>query len=102
MFLRRVSVKGTTKERERRKSNEETETKNPLYDRGGSDGVFNINEELVMTITIEIKDGLAGYEFKDGNGEIVQFEKLPRVEQVRILNSFANGYNLFLKALNDD
>ena len=55
-----------------------------------------------MTITIEIKDGLAGYEFKDGNGEIVKFEKLPRVEQVRILNSFANGYNLFLKALNDD
>ena len=90
---------GITRERERRNARK---VNHPLYVSRGGDAVFNINKELVMTITIEIKDGLAGYEFKDGNGEIVKFEKLPRVEQVRILNSFANGYNLFLKALNDD
>ena len=36
---------GTTNANERRKNNEETETKNPLHDRGGGDGVFNINKE---------------------------------------------------------
>ena len=42
MFLRRVSARGTTNvRRRRRKSNEETETKNPLYDSGGGDAVFN-------------------------------------------------------------
>ena len=48
-----------------------------------------------MTVTIEIKDGLVGYQFKDGNNNVVQFEDLSRREQVRILNSFANGYSLF-------
>lgn len=32
---------GTTDANERRKSNEETETKNPLYDSRGGDAVFN-------------------------------------------------------------
>lgn len=48
-----------------------------------------------MTVTIEIKDGLVGYQFKDGNDNVVQFEDLSRREQVRILNSLANGYSLF-------
>ena len=57
-----------------------------------------------MTVTIEIKDGLVGYQFKDGNDNVVQFEDLSRREQVRILNSFANGYSLFkdiLKAMEE-
>ena len=54
-----------------------------------------------MIIIIEIKDGLAGYQFKDGNDNVVQFEDLSRREQVRILNSFVNGYNLFESILKE-
>ena len=54
-----------------------------------------------MIVIIEIKDGLAGYQFKDGNDKVVQFEDLSRREQVRILNSFANGYSLFKSVLKD-
>ena len=45
-----------------------------------------------MKIIIEIEDGLVGYQFKKGKNKI-KFEDLSRVEQIRILNSFANGYN---------
>lgn len=55
-----------------------------------------------MTITIEIKDGLAGYSFKDGSDNVVQWEDLSRREQVKILNGFANGYELFIHALKDE
>lgn len=55
-----------------------------------------------MKIEIEIKDGLAGYQFKDDNDNVVKFENLSRQEQIRILNSFANGYELFIKALNEE
>ena len=55
-----------------------------------------------MKIDMEIKDGLVGYQFKDDNDNAVQFENLSRVEQIRILNSFANGYELFIKALKED
>ena len=57
-----------------------------------------------MIVIIEIKDGLIGYQFKDSNNNVVQFEDLSRREQVRILNSFANGYSLFkdiLKAMEE-
>jgi hypothetical protein len=54
-----------------------------------------------MTVTIEIKDGLVGYQFKDGNDNVVQFENLSRREQIRILNSFANGYSLFKDILKE-
>lgn len=54
-----------------------------------------------MKIEIEIKDGLAGYQFKQGKN-IVKFENLSRQEQIRILNSFANGYELFINALKED
>ena len=55
-----------------------------------------------MKIEIEIKDGLVGYQFKDDNDNVVQFENLSRVEQIRILNSFASGYELFINALKED
>ena len=54
-----------------------------------------------MIVIIEIKDGLVGYQFKDGNDNVVQFEDLSRREQVRILNSFANGYSLFKSVLKE-
>lgn len=55
-----------------------------------------------MIIIIEIEDGLAAYQFKDSNDNVVQFENLSRGEQVRILNGFANGYNLFKNALKEE
>ena len=54
-----------------------------------------------MKVIIEIKDGLVGYQFKDDNDNVVQFEGLSRREQVRILNSFANGYSLFKDILKE-
>ena len=54
-----------------------------------------------MKITIEIKDGLVGYQFKKGK-DTAKFEDLTRREQISILNSFANGYELFIKSLKED
>ena len=55
-----------------------------------------------MTITIEIKDGLVGYRFKDGSDNVVMWKDLSRREQVKILNSFVNGYELFVSALKEE
>ena len=55
-----------------------------------------------MKIEIEISGGLAGYQFHDDNDNVVLFEDLSRIEQIRILNSFANGYELFINALKED
>lgn len=54
-----------------------------------------------MKVTIEI-DELVGYQFKDDNDNVVHFEDLPRIEQIRILNSFTNGYRLFIDALKEE
>ena len=55
-----------------------------------------------MIAIIEINDGLAGYQFKDDNDNVVLFENLSRKEQIRILNSFANGYQLFRSVLKEE
>ena len=55
-----------------------------------------------MKVTIEISGGLAGYQFHDDNDNVVMFEDLSRIEQIRILNGFANGYELFIKALKEN
>ena len=55
-----------------------------------------------MKVTIEISGGLAGYQFHDDNDNVVLFEDLSRLEQIRILNGFANGYELFIKVLKED
>lgn len=54
-----------------------------------------------MKIIIEI-DGLVGYQFHDDNNKVVHFEDLSRLEQIRILNSFADGYRLFINALKEE
>ena len=54
-----------------------------------------------MKVTIEI-DELVGYQFKDNNDNVVHFEDMSRVEQIRILNSFASGYELFIKVLKEE
>ena len=55
-----------------------------------------------MKIEIEIKDGLAGYQFHDDKGNVVMWENLSRKEQIKVLNGFANGYELFINALKED
>lgn len=55
-----------------------------------------------MITIIEINDELVSYQFKDDNDNVVRFEDLPRQEQVGILNSFVNGYNLFKIALKEE
>ena len=55
-----------------------------------------------MIAIIEINDGLVAYQFKDDNDNVVQFENLSRKEQIRTLNSFANGYNLFKSVLKEE
>ena len=52
-----------------------------------------------MKVMIEIEDGLAGYQFMKNDNDVELFENLSRVEQIRILNSFANGYKLFINSL---
>ena len=54
-----------------------------------------------MRISIDIDNGLVGYVFKDGR-KIVKFEDLSRQEQIHICNAFANGYNLFVKAIKQE
>lgn len=55
-----------------------------------------------MIAIIEIDDGLVAYQFKDDSDNVVQFENLSRKEQIRILNSFANGYQLFRSILKEE
>ena len=55
-----------------------------------------------MIAIIEINDGLVAYQFKDDNDNVVQFENLSRKEQIMILNSFVNGYQLFRSTLKEE
>lgn len=57
---------------------------------------------MEIKIEIEIKDGLAGYVFKDDHGNVVRFEDMSRKEQVRAVNSFVNGYELFVHAVKEE
>ena len=55
-----------------------------------------------MKVTIEIDGSLMGYRIKDDNNKFVHFEDLSRTEQIRILNSFTEGYRLFIEAFKED
>ena len=55
-----------------------------------------------MKIEIEIDD-LVGYQFKsDENEVILRFEDMERREQIKVLNAFAKGYELFINALKEE
>ena len=53
-----------------------------------------------MKIEIEIGD-LIGYQFKSDENKVVRFEDMSRREQIKVLNAFANGYELFINALKE-
>ena len=54
-----------------------------------------------MKIEIEI-DGLVGYQFKSDENKVIRFEDMSRREQIKVLNAFANGYELFINALKEE
>ena len=54
-----------------------------------------------MKIEIEIDD-LIGYQFKSDENKVIRFEDMPRREQIKVLNAFANGYELFINALKEE
>lgn len=54
-----------------------------------------------MKIEIEI-DEMVGYQFKSDKNEVIRFEDMTRREQIKVLNSFANGYALFINALKEE
>ena len=53
-----------------------------------------------MRIEIEIDD-LIGYQFKSDENKVISFEDMSRREQIKVLNAFASGYELFIKVLKE-
>ena len=54
-----------------------------------------------MKIEIEI-DGLLGYQFKSDENKVIRFEDMSRREQIKVLNAFVKGYELFINALKEE
>lgn len=54
-----------------------------------------------MKIEIEIDD-LVGYQFKSDENKVILFEDMSRREQIKVLNAFVSGYELFITALKED
>lgn len=52
-------------------------------------------------VEIEFTDNLCGYSFIK-EGKQVQWGELSRTEQIKVLNSFAHGYELFERFLKDE
>lgn len=55
----------------------------------------------IEKIEIELSDDLCGFKF-ESKGKNVQWEDLDRKQQIRILNSFAKGFELFNKFLKEE
>lgn len=55
----------------------------------------------IEKIEIELSDDLCGFKF-ESKGQNVQWGDLNRKQQIRILNSFAKGYELFNKFLKEE
>ena len=52
-----------------------------------------------LTIDIEVSE-LAGYEFYI-DGQKINYEDMTREQQIKVLNSFSQGYNLFVRFLKE-
>lgn len=52
-----------------------------------------------LTIDIQLSE-LAGYEFYI-NGQKINYEDMTREQQIKVLNSFSQGYNLFVRFLKE-
>lgn len=64
---------------------------------------INLQEKGGKEMKIEIEiDDLIGYQFKSDENEVIRFEAMSRQEQIKVLNAFANGYELFINALKEE
>ena len=52
-----------------------------------------------LTIDIQVSE-LAGYEFYI-DGQKMNYEDMTREQQIKVLNSFSQGYNLFVRFLKE-
>ena len=52
-----------------------------------------------LTIDIQVSE-LAGYEFYI-DGQKINYEDMTRKQQIKVLNSFSQGYNLFVRFLKE-
>lgn len=52
-----------------------------------------------LTIDIQVSE-LAGYEFYI-DGQKINYEDMTREQQIKVLNSFSQGYNLFVRFLTE-
>ena len=52
-----------------------------------------------LTIDIQVSE-LAGYEFYI-DGRKINYEDMSREQQIKVLNSFSQGYNLFVRFLKE-
>ncbi len=59
-----------------------------------------MNDEQTVLVKIEVNE-LAGYELFVGNKK-VNWEDLTRIQQIHVLNSFVEGYNLFSRHLRNE
>ena len=55
-----------------------------------------------MIVIMELDDDLVGYQFKSDDDKVIHFEDMSRREQIKVLNAFANGYELFINALKEE
>ena len=55
-----------------------------------------------MIVIMELDDDLVGYQFKSDDDKVIHFEDMSRREQIKVLNAFANGYNLFKSVLKEE
>ncbi|MBQ2855559.1 MAG: hypothetical protein IJE78_00330 [Bacteroidaceae bacterium] len=56
-------------------------------------------KEQGLTIDIQLSE-LAGYEFYI-DGQKINYEDMTREQQIKVLNSFSQGYNLFVRFLKE-
>lgn len=54
-----------------------------------------------LMVILEVEDNLCGTTIKDKDNKVVQFEDLPRSEQIKILNSLSQNYNCLVRFLKE-
>lgn len=54
-----------------------------------------------LMVILEVEGNLCGMTIKDKDNKVVQFEDLPRSEQIKILNSLSQNYNCLVRFLKE-
>ncbi len=51
----------------------------------------------VKKITITLGESCYGFELNSADGHVLDWNKMEKAEQIKVLNAFANGYHFFNK-----